>query len=431
VLPFTITTVGVSIRQRRPANIGTTMTDGEVSAPAARYAPSADRAPLRHPRTWRSALVRASIAYVFSRLCVLAGAGILAATRVVAEANEGLPRPSNAVGKILDVLTSWDGLWYFAIVRGGYPSQIPADVTFHQLEARAAFYPVYPLLTDIVDVLLPGGDVAAGLALNALLGLVAVVLVGFLARDIFGEEVAYRSMLLAALFPGSFVLSFAYSEATLMVLAAASLWMLVRRNWLWAGVFAAVGTATRPNAIALVIACAVASFVAIRRDRDWRSLAAPALAPVGVVAFHLYLWVHTGETSAWLRVQTEAWDEGTSFGLSAVRGTVEALAHPLSSPTDMITLLTVGATIMLGVAAWKRRLPPELVAFALVVLVMMIMPTTVTARPRFLYTAFPLLIALAAWIPEDDDDRWTLLMSAGAAGLVTLTGVYGAFGAIP
>lgn len=392
---------------------------------------SVSQTPLRHPRSWRVALVRATIAYAFSRLCVLAGAGILAATRVVLEADEGTPRPDNAIGKILDVLTSWDGLWYFEIVRQGYPSTIPPNVTFYVPEARAAFYPIYPLLTDLFDFVLPGGDVAAGLLLNALLGLGVVILVGYLARAIFTAEIAYRSMLLTAMFPGSFVLSFAYSEATLMLFAAATLWMLVRRHWWWAGVFAAVGTATRPNAVALVLACLVAAVAAIVRDRDWKALIAPALAPLGFIAFHGYLAVRTGETAPWFRVQREAWDEGTSFGLAALRGTVEALAHPLSSPTDLITALTVIATVVLVVAAWKRRLPPELLAYSVAVLLLMLLPSTVTARPRFLFTAFPLLIALAAWIPEDDDDRWMLLMAACAAGLVTLTGVYGAFGAIP
>lgn len=403
----------------------------DTSAALATSASDHDRTPVRHPRSWRTSLVRATIAYVFSRLCVMAGAGILAATRVVTEAGEGVPRPDNAVGKMIEVLTSWDGLWYLAIVRSGYPSTIPSDVTFYMYEARTAFFPIYPWLTNVVDVVLPGGDTAAALALNAALGLVAVILVGHLARAVFDDEVAYRSMLLAALFPGSFVLSFAYSEATLMVLAAATLWMLVRRNWWLAGLFAAVGTATRPNAVALVAACAVASFVAIKRDRDWTSIVAPILSPIGFIGFHTYLWIHTGEKDAWFRVQREAWDEGASFGLAALRGTVEALTHPLSSPTDTVTAVTVIATVLLVVAAWKRRLPPELVAYAAVVLALMLLPSTVTARPRFLYTAFPLLIALAAWIPEDDDDRWTLIMAAGAAGLVTLTGVYGAFGAIP
>lgn len=403
------------------------MTDTVSTAPPADS--SSDRT------MWRRSLVKAAIAYVFSRLCVVAGAGIIASFRTVVEAAEGKPRPRNAISHILDVLTSWDGMWYFRIVRDGYPREIPPNVTFHVDEARAAFFPLYPLLTRWLDAVLPGGDVFAGIVLNLVLGGVAVYLVGLLARDIFGPRVAERSMILFALFPGSFVLLFTYSEATLLVLAAGCLVALGRRQWLLAGLLAMVGTATRPNGVALVVACAVAAFVAIRSRREWRSLVAPLLAPIGFVGFHLFLWQHTDEADAWFRVQREAWGEGASFGLSAIRGTVEAFSHPLASPTDLITALSTVATVILVYTAWKKRLPLEVVAYVAVVLALMLLPETVTARPRFLYTAFPLLISLAAWLPDDDErearDIWALLCAGCAAGIVTLTGIYGSFGAIP
>lgn len=387
------------------------------------------------PSTWRRSLVKAAIAYVFSRLCVVAGAGIIASFRTVVEAAEGKPRPQNAISHILDVLTSWDGMWYFRIVRDGYPHDIPPNVTFHIDEARAAFFPLYPLLTRWFDAVLPGGDVFAGIVLNLVLGAVAVYLVGLLARDIFGPRVAERSMILFALFPGSFVLLFTYSEATLLVLAAGCLLALGRHQWFLAGVLAMVGTATRPNGVALVVACAVAAIVAVRDRRDWRALVAPLLAPIGFVGFHVFLWQHTDEPDAWFRVQREAWGEGASFGLSAIRGTFEAFSHPLASPTDLITALSTVATVILCYAAWKKRLPLEVVAYVAVVLALMLLPETVTARPRFLYTAFPLLISLAAWLPDDDErearDIWALLCAGCAAGIVTLTGIYGSFGAIP
>ena len=75
------------------------------------------------------------------------------------------------------------------------------------------------------------------------------------------------------------MLSFAYTEALLLVFAMACLWCLMEERWVLAGVLAAFGTATRPNGLALVLACAVASFLAIRSERDWKSLAAPLLAP--------------------------------------------------------------------------------------------------------------------------------------------------------
>src|SRR5688500_14581344 len=77
---------------------------------------------------WRSMVVRAGIAYVISRLCVVAGAAIVAAQQSTVARLEGMERPKNAVNLIMRVLTSWDGAWYYRIIRDGYPSIVPADI---------------------------------------------------------------------------------------------------------------------------------------------------------------------------------------------------------------------------------------------------------------------------------------------------------------
>ena len=244
------------------------------------------------------------------------------------------------------------------------------------------------------------------------------------------QRVGYRAMLLMVFFPGSFVLTFTYSEATLIVVAAGCLLCLLRRHWWAAGVLAVLATATRPNGVALIAACAVASFLAIRERREWRSLVAPLLAPLGFVLFQWYLLARTGEW-AWFRVQREAWSEGTSFGMTAINNTLDAFRHPLASPTDIITAVSFITMLVLLWVMWKRRLPWPLVAYTLVVLALMILPSTVTARPRFLYTAFPLFISLAAWWPEEHEEAWGALIALCSAGLVTLTALYGVLGAIP
>ena len=139
-----------------------------------------------------------------------------------------------------------------------------------------------------------------------------------MAYEMYGPRVGARAMILASLFPGSFVLSYTYSEGVLIVLVATCLLMLHRKLWLLAGLAAGLATAARPNAIALCLACAVAAFIAIRERRDWWSLAAPLLSPVGYVSFHLFLAHHTGERGAWFRVQREAWHEGLSLGTTAL-----------------------------------------------------------------------------------------------------------------
>lgn len=382
--------------------------------------------------SFRSAVLVGLVALLVSRLAVLVGASVRAA-QLVADANKAeQPRPRTATGYIFEVLTSWDGRWYLEIVRSGYPRAIPPNITYEQLEARAAFFPLYPLLVRVADVVLPGGDTIAALFVNLLLSVVAVVLVGLLARQWFDVVVARRAMVLFAVFPGSFVMSFAYSEALLIVLAAACLLALSHDRWLLAGLAAALATAARPNGIALVAACAVAALIALRTRREWTSLIAPLLAPVGFVAFQWFLLGHTGERAAWFRVQREAWREGTSFGATAVSNTFSFLTHPFASPTDALTAATIAA---LGVSIWawyRCRLPGFATAYVVVVIALMLIPATVTARPRFLFTAFPLAIAVAAWWPRGErSDSWGFMLVASGAGLAGLTALYGVFGAIP
>ncbi|MEP7112624.1 MAG: mannosyltransferase family protein [Ilumatobacteraceae bacterium] len=395
--------------------------------------------------TWNRILRKAGLVYIFSRLCVLAGAAIVAA-ELQADINQtkgipnvpfpdphiaGRPLPTSALAPISDVLASWDGIWYLRIVRLGYPRHVRPNVTYFVPEARAAFFPTYPILVRGIDKVLPGGDTVAALFCNFVLGAIAIFLLGVLARRIYGEQIAAKAMVLGAMFPGSFVLSFAYSEALLLVLAMGCLWCLMSKRWIAAGVLAALATATRPNGLALVLACAVSAIMAIRSERDWKSLAAPLLAPLGFVAFQLWLGQHTGEAGVWFRIQTEAWGEGASFGLTAVRKTFDAFAHPLTSSTNVITAASIMAMLLLIYFLWVRRLPLPMVAYSAGILVLMLIPNTVTARPRFLYTAFPLLISAAAFLHSDRRDWWPYIIGACSAGLVTLTALYGVFGAIP
>lgn len=402
--------------------------------------------PLNETAAWRGVVRKAGLVYLFSRLCVMVGAAIVAAelraddNAVKAnfpDAPFADPQyvskaiPTSAVRPMLDVLTSWDGLWYLRIIRSGYPRSVQPNVTYDVSDARAAFFPAYPMLVRFVDKVLPGGDTTAALFTNFVLGAIAVLLVGVLARELFGIRVAERSMILMALFPGSFVLSFAYTEALLLALAAGCMWCLLKRQWALAGVLAAIGTATRPNGVALIAACAIASFFAIRDRREWRSLVAPLLAPIGFIGFMLWIDAHTGERGVWFRVQTEAWGEGTSFGLTAVRRTLKAFTHPLTSPTNTITAVCVVTMVLLLWFLHKHRLPSYCNAYVAVVLLLMLLPSTVTARPRFVFTAFPLLIAAAVWFERDKRDWWPYVIGACSAGLVGLTALYGVLGAIP
>lgn len=395
-------------------------------------------------QTWFRILLHALPVYLMSRLFVIVGAAVVASElgvdrnlsdeRGIEVADPHLLTAAvSPVRAAADVLTSWDGLWYMSIVRDGYPTVVAPDVTYHVSDARAAFFPLFPMLARFFDAVLPGGDTVAVLFVNAILGLIVVVLVAMIAERLYGEQVGRTTAILVAMFPGSFVLSFAYSEPLMIALAAGCMLCLLDCRWYEAGALAALTTATRPNGLAIVLACMVAVYPAIRDRRDWHALSAVLIAPLGFIAFQIWLGQHTGEAGVWFRVQREAWGEGASFGWTAITNTAEALASPFSSPTDTLTAGSLVATVVLLILSWKAKLPWMLTVYSWAIVALMLLPATVTARPRFLFTAFPLLIGAAAWYEqrERQDNLWTYTMASCGVGLVALTALYGTFGAIP
>jgi hydrogenase/urease accessory protein HupE len=81
--------------------------------------------------------------------------------------------------------------------------------------------------------------------------------------------------------------------------------------------------------------------------------------------------------------------------------------------------------------AFRKRLPWPMIAFVIVIGVMMLGPKIVSARPRFVFTAFPLAIAVAAWWPRKSRYSWDLLLLGSAGALGAFAVLYGGWAIIP
>jgi len=72
----------------------------------------------------------------------LGGLAVQGMAQVTVDAHDNFePVPGSPWGLVSGVFTQWDGLWYLEIVRNGYPTSIPPNINYFQLEARAAFFP--------------------------------------------------------------------------------------------------------------------------------------------------------------------------------------------------------------------------------------------------------------------------------------------------
>lgn len=315
-------------------------------------------------------------------------------------------------------LTKWDSGWYGYIAQSGYPDTVGGDAT----GARWAFYPAWPALLRAVYTVAGGSWQRNGIALAFVLGFVTVVLLYLAVGDVFGGEIAERTVLLFLVAPTACVLAMPYSEVLFVPCCIACLLALGRRRWELAGIAAAIGGATRLAGVALVLACLVAALVEHRRSRSWRPFVAPAIAPLGLVGFFVLQRVRTGHWNASFTAQ-RYWDNGNSFGMSVVRA-VRDLATSRDAwqyPPNLLVPLAVALCAAGLVALWtcRDRVPLSWWVLSLVLGAVALAPTLSYSVPRFLLPIFPAAAGLAAKVPQ----RWTSLLIATSAVLMTAFGL--------
>jgi hypothetical protein len=256
------------------------------------------------------------------------------------------------------------------------------------------------------------GTDAAGLIVSLIGGLVATVFVERLASGWWGEVSGRRAAIVFCLFPGSVVFSMMYSEGLLLPLAAGCIYALERRRWLLAGILAGLATATAPDALALVPACAASALIELRRhgwqDRKARrSLLAPILSTVGLASFAIFLWAWTGTPFATLRAQHTGWGERTDpFALVNQAKTLvrEISFTHFNNPTINLNLVIglLGAVVLvIGLILLfrkPRQVSIEAMAWTLGIAFLATTSEYVPPNPRLLITAFPAVIVFAHYV---------------------------------
>lgn len=309
------------------------------------------------------------------------------------------------------VASAWDGGHYIRNADLGYPDHPFVDGQY--TGPTIAFYPLFSLVLRAAHAIAPFDWVKVGVVVSFVFALTAAAAMWLVLADWAGRETATRAIVLIAFFPGSYVFSLIYAEGLMLTLAGGTLFALRRRQWLAAGILGALCTATRPNAVVIAACCAWSAVVAIRREREWQALAAPLLAPLGAVAFHLYLWRHTGEPWAWFDVQRNGWLE--KFDPLSVFDFIDYyLDHPLNDFQGMTvltgTVILVAATCLLV----RDRPPAELLIWTIGIAVLVVTSSNLGVRPRFVTTAFPLFVPVARRLSP------TLLGTAvGVLGIAT------------
>ncbi|MET0614167.1 MAG: mannosyltransferase family protein [Thermoleophilaceae bacterium] len=340
-------------------------------------------------------------------------------------------------GPVLAPLARWDSVWYLTIADSGYGGST----------ARAAFFPLYPLLVRGVGTVFGGSHAALLIAafLVSLAAFVAALTLLYRLTELeLGRRLARPVLLLLAVFPAAVYFGAPYSESLFLLLAVGAFYAARTGYWAWAGACAGLASATRSAGLFLLLPLVLIWWDA--RPRRAGDAAWLLLAPLGIAAYAAWLGLVEGDALRFLDVQ-EAWSRhlavplaGAWDGLVAAYDGVRQLASGSRTPVyfdkaagDPFRIAAINvmlfATLVFAVTACVgvfRRLPRAygvwVAASLLLPLTLPVTPQPLMSLPRFVSVLFPVFMWLAVVCEER---RVTDLVVAGSAvGLGLFTAQY-------
>jgi hypothetical protein len=386
-----------------------------------------------YPPRRRAETLAVARAVVGSRLLVWA-AGLLALAAWGSSQRAADFDPAGTLapyGGPLDTLVApgarWDSVWYLDVAHSGYGAD----------PARAAFFPLYPLVLRAL-----GSDIVAGILVSLACFAIASLLLHRLTAIELGPEAAGPAVLALALFPGSLYFSMVYSEALFLALSVGAIYAARTGRWGWAGALGALGAATRSAGVLLVIPLALLWWRHSRRARDGAWL---ALVPLGVAAFcgALALAGHDAlaplhAQARWFRVFAwpfaAVWDgtvaafDGARQLLSGSRAPAyftRAGGDPFAAATHNLSLFAFLVPAVPAVVGLARRLPVAYLAYVLAALALPLSwpvgPQPLMSLPRFEAVLFPAFMWLGWWIARGPAWRGRAVYLAFGGGLAAFS----------
>jgi hypothetical protein len=366
-----------------------------------------------------------------SRTVLLVALGaLLACTTAVTLAARASPEAYSPAGPFwpnAPTVLGWvrfDAGWYADIARHGY-AYTPGQ------QSRVAFFPAYPLVVRGLSAL--GVDVfLAGMLLTMVCGVLALYLFTLWARTRADEDAVRHAGLLLVLYPFAFYLYGAmYSDALFLLLVVGAFLLLERGQLLPAVLLAAVATAARPVAPALVLGL-LARRLEWKRERGlkWNLVdALPVLASAGFLLWVLYQWHAFGEPLAFVKVQSApGWDQQPGWRTWLKLRWFRAFSADMPLGDALRLLGHAGVTVGALALVWPtaRRLGW---GYGIYTLAMVGMPAMGSkdfmGMGRYLLAAFPLFLTLALLLRERPRLRYGVL-AVSAVLLLTLAAAYGA-----
>jgi hypothetical protein len=373
------------------------------------------------------------LAFVITRLSIAGVAYFATPILVDSTVPPYHARPDNT---LIDVFASrWDTGFYTEIADQGYRIQGGQFST-------VAFFPLLPAIIRLAR-LLTGDTLLAGLWVTNLALLLAVMLLHIFSAEESDQPTADRTVWYLLIFPASFFGSAIYSESLFLLLSIASLCLARKNHWWAAGVMSVLGAMTRFIGILLAPMLVVewlhkhiqfrkmsragdeGSLAEDLKPPDWTDLVAASLAPIGTLAYMIYLGRNFGDPLAFLHASA-AWGRSPARLLTTLaelftrppQGWLRAIADGALPLDNWLDLFFVVFFVLLGVVLLIQKRWSE-GAFVVLGTLIAFNSGLLMSQRRYVWVLFPAFILLARWGKNAWVDRVIFVVSLLMLGLFT------------
>lgn len=282
---------------------------------------------------------------------------------------------------------NFDGIHYLNIATQGYTTD-------------ARFMPFYPFIIKLLAYLIPS-PFLSGFAISNIFFLTSLFVLKKLLKFDYENKRITWTIILLLLFPTSFFFGAVYSESFFFLLTLLSFYFARKRQWLLAGIFGAMASATRVVGIILLPVLFVEYF--LQKQKSMRDLLGILLIPLGTISYAVYNFIRWGNSLYFLQAQGE---------LSNGRAVNSIILPPQLIYRYMKILFTVSpaqydwwiallefSVFWFGVifiyVMWKQKIRLSYLAFAVLGMLIPMMSGTLTGFPRYVLPLFPLFIAMS------------------------------------
>jgi hypothetical protein len=329
-----------------------------------------------------------------------------------------------------EVMTSWDGQWYWDIADNGYPDSARGP-DGGPAQTPLAFFPLYPLIVRAVMTVTSADFRVAAPTTSLVIGAAATVVVFRLVERCTDRRRALVAVVLVCTFASAPVLQAAYTESLALLLVACALLLLTKRRYLWCLVPVLLLGLTRNISLAL------APVVLVHWVWRWRTTQHTPTARIdpfarvphvqiglllGTTLSATALWpavaaVITGEPDAYVTT-LKAWP---GFSGSILQPPLVSLAAANGSLALGAACLAVACIITVKLLPGRRKWGPELTTWSIAypLYILAVSSATLSAL-RYLLLAFPLALLWApdATSPAQRRRQTAVVTLLVAAGLV-------------